>query len=106
MRVWRSHVEPPLSRDWTDLCMAEWMASLLEHETGLRVLFGPGGVTRNGRAMTGWVGVIVGSTSTAMPITDLWGFLNDVSLGAKEAQRVRLPELLELALVKGMAGLW
>ena len=79
-----SHIEPELSRDLTDLAQAEWLASVVEGDTGLPIRFGPGSWTRNGRRQPGMICVQVGSSSSVYPVSELWEFLTAVSLGAEQ----------------------
>lgn len=80
-----SHIEPQLSRDLTDLAQAEWLASVVEGDTGIPIRFGPGNWFCNGRRQPGMVGVQIGSSSSVRHVSELWDFLHAVSLGAEQA---------------------
>jgi ABC-type Fe3+ transport system substrate-binding protein len=76
-----SHIEPPLDQAWDDLTKLTWHAAVVTHETGLAI--------RVDQFERGSYGLAIGGTGLSeRDFHSAWDYLNGVSTGATEAQRL------------------
>jgi hypothetical protein len=78
------HVEPPLDVKWSPQEKLIWLASLIEHRTGITCR-----VNNNSKQMTGakesfdHYGIQVGDSSTGADYASAWAYLSGVEAGAR-----------------------
>jgi hypothetical protein len=88
-----SHIEPPLEPEWSDFKKLLWHATVVEADTGIRLVVTEGGMKRR-QSDGGWAAVpgaytiAYGNGSiSAFDFERAWSFINGVTLGAELAAK-------------------
>lgn len=88
-----THVEPPLDPKWSPQQKLIWLASVIEHRTGITCR-----VNNNSRQMTGakesadHYGIQVGHSSTGADFASAWAYLSGVEAGASAASEASVAQ--------------